>query len=90
MDDSPMHAKLNPKWDLLIVAFAAAGSWMLAEHSHRIDLGASDDTVVAAAPATCDARAGVYAAQATVVVLDEGFQSTSEDDAGPVAPPDCR
>jgi hypothetical protein len=87
-DDSPMHAKLHPKWDLLILAFAAAGSWMLAEHSHRIDLGASDDSVVAAAPAACDARASVYASQPTIMAIDEGYQVAS-DDAGPVAPPDC-
>jgi hypothetical protein len=83
----PMRAKLNAKWGLLIMAFAfaAAGSWMLAGNCHRIDLGAPDDNVVAAAPA-CDARATLYGwDRPSVMIVDEGFQVAS-DDAGPPAP----
>ena len=83
-----MHARLHPKWDVLILAFAVASSWMLAEHSHRIDLGASDDDMMAVASATCDARASVYASQPMITAMDEGYQVAS-DEAGPVAPPDC-
>ncbi len=81
-----MHAK----WDLLIMAVAAAGSWMLAENSHRIDLGAPDDDVVAVAPTTCsDVRASLYDLnQPTIMTVDEGFQVTG-DNAGPPAPSGC-
>jgi hypothetical protein len=78
-----MHAK----WDLLIMAVVAAGSWMWAENSHRIDLGVPDDEVVAAAPATCsDAQAGWN--QPTIMTIDEGFQVAS-DGAVPTAPSGC-
>jgi hypothetical protein len=78
-----MHAK----WDLLILAFAAAGSWMLAENSHRVDLGVPDDDVIAVAPAACsDVRASLYGpSQPTIMMVDEGFQVAS-DNAGPPAP----
>jgi hypothetical protein len=78
-----MRAKPNAKWDLLIMAFAAAGSWILAENCHRIDLGAPDDNVVAAAPA-CDARASLYGwDRPSIMIVDAGFQVA---DAGPPAP----
>jgi len=80
-----MRAKLNAKWDLLIMAFAAAGSWILAENCHRIDLGAPDGNVVAASPA-CDARARLYGwDQPSIMIVDAGFQVASAD-AGPPAP----
>jgi hypothetical protein len=61
------------------------GRGKLAENCHRIDLGAPDDNVVAAAPA-CDARATLYGwDRPSVMIVDEGFQVAS-DDAGPPAP----
>ena len=79
---------MHGKWDLLIMAFAAASSWMLAENTHRIDLGAPD--VVAAAPAACDLRARLYGwNQPTVMIVDEGFQVATDDAGPPAPPPDC-
>jgi hypothetical protein len=84
------NAKLPAKWDMLILAFAVAGSWMLAEHSHRIDLGATDDEVVAAAPAACDARAKLYGwDQPSIMIVDEGFQVARDNVGPPTPPPDC-
>ncbi|HEY1542787.1 MAG TPA: hypothetical protein VGG01_10285 [Xanthobacteraceae bacterium] len=77
---------MHGKWDLLIMAFVAASSWVLAENTHRIDLGAPDD-VVAAAPA-CDVRANLYGwNQQTIMIVDEGFQVAT--DASPPPPSGC-
>jgi hypothetical protein len=77
---------MRGKWDLVIMAFAAAGSWVLAENTHRIDLGAPDDEVVAAVPAPCDMRASLYGwNQSTIMIVDEGFQVAT--DASPSPPP---
>jgi hypothetical protein len=84
-----MRTRVNAKWDLLVTAFVAAGSWMLAENCHRIDLGAPDD-VVAAAPAVCDARERLYGwNQPTIMIVDEGFQIESADAGAPAPPSDC-
>jgi hypothetical protein len=39
--------------DVLVVALSVAGGSMLIENSHRIDTGAADEGLVAAAPALC-------------------------------------
>jgi hypothetical protein len=45
----PMLARL----DVLVVALSVAGGSMLIENSHRVDTGAPDEGLVAAAPALC-------------------------------------
>jgi hypothetical protein len=47
--------------DALVVVLSVAGGSMLIENSHRVDTGAPDEGLVAAAPALCrDEPAGRY------------------------------
>jgi hypothetical protein len=47
--------------DVLVVVLSVAGGSMLIENSHRVDTGAPDEGLVAAAPALCrDEPAGRY------------------------------
>ena len=74
------------RWDTLLIAAAVAGGSMLIENSHRVDTGAPDDEVVAAAPAACtDTRVEAStAAQPTISQRSDDGAQVAHDDAAPV------
>jgi len=75
-----------PKWDAVVLAATLLGGSVMIESSHRVDTGAPDDDVVAAAPATaCDDAYQISGMQReTAVSNDEGIAvSDATDTATP-------
>ena len=72
--------------DVLVVALSVAGGSMLLENSHRIDTGAPDEGLVAAAPTLCqDERAGRYDVNRQIA-LEGGGDAREPDDADATGP----
>ena len=75
------------RWDTLLIAAAVAGGSMLIENSHRVDTGAPDDEVVAAAPVYCTMAVEAYSRD-TVSQSDDGNE-VAHDAAAPSVPSAC-
>jgi len=73
-----------PRWEILVVAAATAGCVMLIENGHRIDTGASDEEVVASAPADCTV---VYAVNRES--MGAADDNAPREEAALAAAPEC-
>jgi hypothetical protein len=76
-----------PKWDAVVLAATLLGGSVVIESSHRVDTGAPDDVIGAAASA-CDYQLSGMR-HGTDVTNDEGFAASDATATDETTPNSC-